>query len=396
MGGTADEPVPASGADRATRIRGWAREAGFDRAGIAALAPSENGPALTGWLERGDQAGMGYMRHRLEARLEPARILPGARSAVCVALHYHPLEGADEPAGDLWPRVARYARGRDYHDLMIERLRELAARVEEAYPGTAWRPYVDTGPVLERELAARAGLGAVGKNTNLLHPEAGSWFLLGELFLTLELTPDAPLADLCGSCTRCLDACPTGALPAPYRLDSRRCISYWTIEHRGDLPLDVRRMIGDWVFGCDVCQEVCPLNEAPPPAAHDELRLPAARAELDLAALLTISREDYVERFRGSPMKRAKRHGLQRNAAVAMGNRGHAAYVRPLARALAEAEPGVRRHAAWALGRIGGAAREALEAARRLETDGSVRAEIERAQASLAPPQGQRPDLPVG
>jgi epoxyqueuosine reductase len=385
MGGPAGGATATRGPDRARRIRGWARQAGFDRAGIAALAPSEHGAALSEWLDRGDQAGMEYMRRRLEARLEPARILPGARSAVCVALQYHPLDGADEPDGDLWPRVARYARGRDYHDLMIERLRLLAARIEEAYPGTAWRPYVDTGPVLERELAARAGLGAVGKNTNLLHPEAGSWFLLGELFLTLELTPDAPQADLCGSCTRCLEACPTGALPAPYRLDSRRCISYWTIEHRGDLPLEVREMVGDWVFGCDVCQEVCPLNEAPPPTAHDDLRLPSARAELDLAALLTISREEYVERFRGSPMKRAKRHGLQRNAAVAMGNLGSTAYLGPLTRALAASEPVVRRHAAWALGRIGGAAREALEAALRAEADGSVRAEIECALASPAP-----------
>ena len=250
-------------ADRAARIRRWARQAGFDRAGIAALSPSEHGAALVGWLERGDQAGMEYMRRRLEARLEPARVLGGARSAVCVALQYHPLDGDAEPAGDLWPRVARYARGRDYHDVMLERLRRLAARVEQGYPGTAWRAYVDTGPVLERELAARAGLGAIGKNTNLLHPEAGSWFLLGELFLTLELTPDAAAADLCGSCTRCLEACPTGALPEPYRLDSRRCISYWTIEHRGDLPPEAREMVGDWVFGCDVCQEVCPVNEAP-------------------------------------------------------------------------------------------------------------------------------------
>ena len=238
---------------RAERIREWARAAGFDRAGIAALDPLDHGEALSAWLERGDQAGMEYLRRRLEARLEPTRVLSGARSAVCVALQYHPLRGDAErgdvePGGDLWPRVARYARGRDYHELMLERLRRLAARIEEGYPGTAWRAYVDTGPVLERELAARAGLGAIGKNTNLLHPEAGSWFLLGELFLTLDLTPDAAVADLCGSCTRCLEACPTGALPEPYRLDSRRCISYWTIEHRGDLPPEAREMVGDWVF----------------------------------------------------------------------------------------------------------------------------------------------------
>ena len=378
---------------RAGVIRSWALEAGFDRAGVAELSPAEHGVAFQAWLKRGDQAGMAYMGRRVEARLEPARILDGARSAVCVALQYHPLvahsgrgermAAENEPEGDLWPRVARYARGEDYHDLMLRRLRALAARIEEGFPGTLWRAYVDTGPILERELAERAGLGALGKNTNLLHPEAGSWFLLGELFLTLELAPDAPAADLCGSCTRCLEACPTGALPEPYRLDSRRCISYWTIEHRGDLPAEVRGLVGDWVFGCDVCQEVCPVNEAPPAADHAELRLPPARAELDLAALLSITREEYVQRFRGSPMKRAKREGLQRNAAVAMGNRGDARYVESLARALATGEPLVRRHAAWALGCIGGGARGVLERARPAEEDPSVVGEIEGALASL-------------
>ncbi len=370
-------------AERAAAIRRWALECGFDRAGIAALTPSEHGAALERWLARGDEAGMAWMHRRLEGRLDPARLLPGAASALCVALQYHPLEGAAAPRGDLWPRVARYARGRDYHDLMGERLRRLAARIEKAFPGTGWRPYVDTGPVLERELAARAGLGAIGKNTNLLDPRAGSWFLLGELLLTLELEPGEPLADLCGSCSRCLEACPTGALPEPYRLDSRRCISYWTIEHRGDLPPEARELVGDWVFGCDICQEVCPWNEEPAPGAHPELELPSERAALDLAALLAISRDDYVERFRGSPMKRAKRQGLRRNAAVAMGNRGDPAYLEPLATALAEAEPGVRRHAAWALGRLGGAGGERLRAARASERDPSVLAEIERALAGL-------------
>ncbi len=367
---------------RSEQLKRWAVECGFDRAGAAALEPSEHGEALRAWLERGDHAGMEYMRRRLDARLDPARILPGARSVLCVALQYHPLSGRTDAAGDLWPRVARYARGRDYHDLMGRGLRQLAARIEGAYPGVGWRPYVDTGPVLERELAARAGLGALGKNTNLLHPEGGSWFLLGELFLTLELAPDEPMAEPCGSCSLCLEACPTGALPEPYRLDSRRCISYWTIEHRGDLPPAARELVGDWVFGCDVCQEVCPWNEAPAAATDPELTLPPARAELDLAALLAISREEYVERFRGSPMKRAKREGLQRNAAVAMGNRRDPAYVEPLSRALATAGPMVRRHAAWALGELGAA--DPLRAARREESDRTVLAEIERALRAAA------------
>ncbi|HEY2738110.1 MAG TPA: tRNA epoxyqueuosine(34) reductase QueG, partial [Thermoanaerobaculia bacterium] len=248
----------------AERLKAWAVEAGFDRAGVASLEPAATGEAFLRWIERGDQAGMDYLARRMEARLEPATVIaghPGARSALCVALQYHPI--AEEPEGDLWPRVARYARGLDYHDVMGERLTALEARILEAFPGTASRRYIDTGPVLERELAARAGLGAPGKNTNLLHPEAGSWFLLGELFLSLDLAPDVPLADLCGTCTRCLEACPTGALPEPYRLDSNRCISYWTIEHRGPLPAAAREMVGEWVFGCDLCQEVCPWNGAP-------------------------------------------------------------------------------------------------------------------------------------
>jgi epoxyqueuosine reductase len=363
-------------------LKRWAAEVGFDRAGVASVEPAATGEAFLRWLARGDQAGMDWLGRRVDARLEPASVLPGARSVLCVALQYAPLSDAagkavPEPEGDLWPGVARYARGRDYHDLMHERLAALEARIAMEFPGVVSRRYVDTGPVLERELAARAGLGAIGKNTNLLHPEAGSWFLLGELFLSLDLAPDVPLADLCGTCTRCLDACPTGALPEPYRLDSNRCISYWTIEHRGPLPAEAREGMGAWVFGCDVCQEVCPLNTSPAGAIHPELELPPRRRELDLAGLLRLGRDDYVERFRGSPMKRAKREGLQRNAAVAMGNRRDPAYVPALAAALGDGEPLVRAHAAWALGRIGGpAARAALETARGREEEEAVEREI--------------------
>ena len=331
------------------------------------------------------------MERRVEVREDPRARLPGARSALCVVLQYHPLEGEEEPQGDLWPRVARYARGRDYHDVMEKGLRRLARRIEEAFPGAGTRPYVDTGPVLERELAARAGLGVFGKNTNLLHRRWGSYFLLGELLLTLDLEATAePLADICGRCTRCLDHCPTGALPEAYRLDARRCISYWTIEHRGDLPEAARRMVGDWVFGCDICQEVCPWNAKPVAGSEGRLRLPPERRELDLASLLLLTRDDYVERFRKSPMKRAKLEGLQRNAAVAMGNRGRGEYVAPLAQALSGGSSVVRRHAAWALGRIGGvAAREALVRCFDAEAEETVRAEIEKALVSL-PVQFQR------
>lgn len=409
------------------RLKRWAAEAGFDRAGVATLEPIERGGVYLRWLAGGGHASMGYLERRVEERLEPARILAGARSVLCVAVVYHPLAGEAEgeaaedgageggagedgagedwaggseamaePTGDLWPRVARYARGRDYHNLMGKRLRRLARRLREEFPGADTRAYVDTGPVLERELAARAGLGVAGKNTCLLSRDDGSWFLLGELFTTLDLAPDEPLADLCGRCTRCLDACPTGALPEPYRLEAERCISYWTIEHRGAVPAEVRSSLGDWVFGCDVCQDVCPWNlrwegradrGGRRPADHPDLRLPEGRGRLDLAGLLGIGEEEYEETFRGSAMKRARRVGLKRNAALAMGNRGEERYVAPLARALREEDDAVvRGAAAWALGRVGGeAARRALEeaVAGEGEDDAEVRREVEAALAEV-------------
>ena len=365
---SASDGVATSPGDRARQLVAWAREEGFTRAGIALLEPSQYGGFYRRWLAAEHHAGMAWMERRLDERDDPARLLPGARAALCVALQYHPLVGEEEPGGDLWPRVARYARGRDYHDVMGRRLKRLAARIREAYPGAETRPYVDTGPIRERELAERAGLGVVGKHTNLFHRRWGSWFLIGEVLTTLELEPTVSTepSDLCGQCTLCLEACPTDALPEAYRLDSRRCISYWTIEHRGDFPTEVREMVGDWVFGCDLCQEACPWNDRPrrgEPLPGDEplLRLPEVRRELDLAGLLALDREGYVARFQVSPMKRAKLEGLQRNAAVAMGNRGDRDYVGPLAEALCgHPSESVRRHAAWALGQIGG------EAARRV------------------------------
>ncbi len=371
-------------------LKEWALEAGFDRAGVALLEPSEQGQSLRRWLERGEHAGMEWIARRVDLREQPARLLDGAKSALCVALQYHPLVGEAEPSGDLWPRVARYARGRDYHDVMGKRLKALGARILEAFPECGVRPYVDTGPILERELAARCGLGVQGKNTQLLHRDWGSWFLLGELLLTLELKADEPISDICGNCTRCLDACPTEALVEPYRLDANRCISYWTIEHRGDLPDEARDMIGDWVFGCDICQEVCPWNDRPrsgKPLAGDHpwLRLPPERAELDLTGLFQLDREGFVERFKVSPMKRPKLDGLRRNAAVVMGNRGEERYVPALAKALVTGSPTLRRHAAWALGRIGGAeALAALDQALLGEVEEVVRCEITSAVEVLA------------
>jgi epoxyqueuosine reductase len=366
-------------AQRSELLRTWALETGFDRAGVARLEPVATGGAFLRWLERGEHGAMAYMEGRTEVRLDPRRVFEGARSAVCVALQYHPV-AVESEGGDLWPRVARYARGRDYHNVMVKRLRRLARRVEERFPGCQTKPYVDTGPVLERDLAAKAGLGAVGKNTLLLHPKAGSYFLLGELLTSLDLAADTPLADLCGSCSRCLEACPTGALPAPYRLDSERCISYWTIEHRGPIPAKMRPELGEWVFGCDLCQEACPVNDRPGARAEEAFELPTERARLDLTALLGLDEETYQEAFRGSAMKRSRREGLRRNAALAMGNRGQERYVEPLTEAMADADPVLRSHAAWSLGRIGGPqACSALREARSVEGDSAVAEELDRA-----------------
>ncbi len=373
------------GPDIALQLKDWALAEGFDRVGVARLERSDHGPSLADWLARGDHAEMAYLERRFETRVDPGTLFEGAASALCVAMQYHPLAGAGDPDGDLWARVARYARGRDYHQVMEKRLKRLAGRIEQAYPGTKTRVYVDTGPVLERELAARAGLGAIGKNTNLLDPEIGSWFLLGEIISSLHLQADAVASDLCGTCSLCLEACPTGALPRAYRLDSRRCISYWTIEHRGVVPRQMRSLLGDWVFGCDICQEVCPVNTGLQAADHPEFELDTERARLDLAGLLAMERDRYVQLFRGSPMKRAKLEGLQRNVAVAMGNSRSKRYLPALSDALKCGGPVVRAHAAWALGQIGGIrARTALEEARRAETEGGILAEIDAALAELS------------
>lgn len=379
------EALAKSGLERSALLKQWAIEAGFSRAGICRLERSEQNAIFRHWLDRGDHASMAWLEKYPEKREDPASLLAGARSAICVTLQYWPLADEPEPAGDLWPKVARYARGRDYHEIMGKGLRALGERIEKAFPGTTTRGWVDTGPILERELAARAGLGVQGKNTNLLQRGAGSYFLLGELFTSLELENDEPVGDLCRSCRRCLDACPTGALPEPYRLDSRRCISYWTIEHRGDIPAEMRPQIGEWVYGCDICQEICPWNVKVQPGEEPRLRLPEKRRELDLAGLLLLGEGEWVERFQVSPMKRAKREGLQRNAAVVMGNRRDPRYVEPLANALAEGTPLVRRHAAWALGQIGGEeARRQLAAALAEGPEPDLAAELGAALANAA------------
>jgi epoxyqueuosine reductase len=332
----------------AGRVKATGRRLGFDLVAVGPAGPPERGAALDAWLDAGCAGTMAYMERTRAARRDPARVLPGARSVIACALNYY--QGADA-AGP--PHVARYAWGDDYHAVMEPRLRALLDDLVAAAPGSTGRAYADTGPLLERELAARAGLGWVGKNTMLLHPALGSYFFIGMILTTAELQPDPPLPDRCGTCTRCLEACPTAAFPRPYVLDARRCISYLTIEHRGAIPEDARPGLGTLAFGCDICQDVCPWNRRAPVTSE------AAFRARDLPALREwpgLTEAEYRERLRGSPLRRARRRGLRRNAAVALGNARDPEAGPALAAALGDPDPEVRLHAAWALGRLGGAA----------------------------------------
>jgi len=327
-------------------VKARARALGFDRVAVGPATPPPHAVAFEAWLDAGYGGTMTYLARGRDDRLDPARLLPGARSVIAVALSYKPR--ADDPS---WRGVAAYARGHDYHDVMRERLATLADFVKEAAgPEAITRVAVDTSAVLERDLAARAGLGWIGKNTNLLAPELGSLFFIGIVLTTAAVVLDDALPDRCGTCTACLDACPTRAFVAPYVLDARRCISYLTIEHRGDVDASLREEMGEWLFGCDVCQDVCPWN-----AKASVSREPAFDAASPLespTALLALSPEAFRARFRGSAMTRTKRGGLLRNAALVLGNRRDPDAIPALTRALDDDDATVREAAAWALGRI--------------------------------------------
>jgi len=299
------------------RIKAQAYGLGFDLVGIATLGPAETATAFDDWLEHGYAGEMHYMSRWAAERRDSRLPFPGTTSAVVVGMNY----GGTEPPGP----VARYARGDDYHDVMRDRLRELHCWIEEQVGHAVHgRPYVDTGPVLERDLAHRAGLGWFGKNTNLINPALGSFFFLGSLFVELDLEPDAPFeADRCGTCTRCLDACPTGALPAPRVLDANRCISYLTIELRGEIPEALRAPMGELIYGCDICQDVCPWNvKFSRDATELAFTARAVIAEKDARTLATevlaMTQDEFSAAFRKSSVKRAKLAGLQRNARVVL------------------------------------------------------------------------------
>jgi len=328
------------------RIKAEATRLGFDAVGVARAARVDEADRVAEWLARGNHASMKWMERWFEKRMDPRELVPGCRSVVCVALVYR-MGSAPEPAGT---RVAAYARGEDYHRVLKDKLHELLAFCRALDPDIEGRPFTDSGPVMERWWAEKAGLGWRGKNSLLLDKQLGSFLFLGELLLTAELVPDRPGIDHCGSCTACIEACPTGAIAEPYRVDARRCISYWTIEHRDDLPRGDEAAIGEWLFGCDVCQDVCPWNRKA--RAGSERRLaPRERAwPASLDDLLTLSESAFDGWFGDTAIERTRRRGLVRNAAIVAGNTGLGS-ARALARATTDADPVVARAARRALAR---------------------------------------------
>ena len=329
------------------RLKQQAHALGFELAGVAPAAPADGFAHLQDWLAQGFAGAMDYLHRNGPPREHPRSILPEVRSIVMVGLNYSPGP-VDEPP-PLHGKVARYAGGADYHDVLRDKLKALLRWVQAESPGTRGRAVVDTAPLLERDFARRAGLGWFGKNTMLIHKRLGSYFLLGGLLLDLELPADEPFATQhCGSCTRCLDACPTDAFTGPYQLDARRCISYLTIELRGPVPDDLRSGVGDWLFGCDVCQEVCPWNRKAPVGAEALLQPTEAGLHVDLIELLSISEAEFRARFKHTPLWRTGRSGLLRNAALVLGNQGCVAAIPALEKAAHDADPLVSEAACWA------------------------------------------------
>lgn len=316
-----------SPAARSSLVHKLARRIGFDRIGITHAEPLDT-TYYRAWLAEGHAGEMQYLHRNVSQRERPGELLAGARSIICFALNYQrpagdPSETASTARG--CGRVAQYVRGVDYHIVIKKMLAELEDELRAALvePFEA-RACVDTAPVLERQLAARAGVGWIGKNTMVLSEGLGSFFFLAELITTLELAPDRPASDHCGSCTRCLEACPTQAFSAPYRMDASRCISYLTIEHRSEIPAAFHERIGDWLYGCDICQDVCPFNKKAPVATQAEITADRIPARLELQPLVELRSGAYRRLTKDSAMRRASRKMLQRNAAIAMANAARA------------------------------------------------------------------------
>jgi epoxyqueuosine reductase len=335
-------------------IRQHALELGFDSCRFTSATPSENASKLTGWLADKNHGEMAWLERNAEKRAEPQKVLPGAKSFIALATSYAQDEkSATSAASPAFSGVvARYAQFADYHDIIGEKLKALTRFVDglDSTSKSLW--YVDTGPILERDVAQRAGIGFVGKHTNLISRHLGNWIFLSEIITTLELEPDTPEKNHCGRCTRCITACPTQAITAPFQLDARKCISYLTIELKGAIPVELRPAIGSRIYGCDDCLAACPWNRF---AREGNLMKPYARKELaqpDLIELLSLDAAGFRSRFKGSPILRTKRRGLLRNVCVALGNIGDTAALPALNQAAQDAEPLVAEHARWAIEQV--------------------------------------------
>ncbi len=327
-----------------------ARAIGFDSCRIAACSSPPHAREFRNWLHDEAHGEMSYMERGEEKRCDPQKILPDARSIIVLGLNYFQggSKAGDTPAAT--GKIARYARGDDYHELIASKLDKVDEFLRES--GGRQKCYVDTGPVLERDYAAQAGIGWHGKSTMLIDERLGTWFFLAEVLTTLELPPDEPVPDRCGTCARCIKACPTGAITAPHRLDARRCISYLTIELKGSIPMNLRPLIGDRIFGCDDCLDACPWNRFAQVSREAAFFARPSTVGIALRDYVSLSDEEFRVLFRNSPIKRIKRRGFLRNVCVALGNVGDPSDLAALERAATDAEPLIAEHAKWAIHQI--------------------------------------------
>ncbi len=378
----ADRTRSAAARELAFRVKQLAQQHGFDHCGITRPEITDrDARALNAWIAAGMHADMAWMAEttRMQRRLAPKSMLDGVQSVISVAMRYTP----PAPPPDRLPRgrVSAYAVGRDYHDVMKQRLKQLARALDELLGWHDQRVFVDTAPVLEHTLAGSASVAWQGKHSLSLNRTSGSWFLLGELFTTARLPSDAPSSAHCGSCTACMEGCPTRAIVAPYVVDSRRCIAWLTIEYSGIIPRDLRPLMGNRIYGCDECQAVCPWNRTPPPLPRDLLEPDHAREHPLLSEVIDMDEDKFRHRFRGSPIRRSGRLRLIRNAIVAAGNSRNSELIPPLLRRLHDPDAGLRLHAVWALARLhrkcgDDTIEAALVSLRGKECDSSVREEL--------------------
>ena len=371
------------------QIQGRAHELGFERVGIIPAARSETIARYRKWLENGYAGKMDYLKRHLPLKTDVRQLLTEAKSVISLAMNYYtgdpPKAFTADPGRG---QISRYAWGDDYHELIRERLLQLVEFIKQtAEKELKTRVCVDTAPIIEREYAQKAGIGWIGKNTNLIHWRSGSWYFLAEILVNVALESETPvLRGSCGTCTRCIEDCPTDAIIEPNLLDSRRCISYLTIELKERIPKPLRPKMGNLIFGCDICQEVCPWNSKAVPTTEPAFQPRDGNLNPQLLSLVGMTQQEFSRRFKGSPIKRAKRRGFLRNVLVAIGNWGERRAVPALEGAVADDEPLIRSHAAWALGRIGGeTAKRILQTRLTVETEPEVITEIQDALLEIEP-----------